>query len=219
MKKKQIILFLLISIGCNDLNKSSILKNDKIDLNSDISKEVKEKEQKGKEVIQTDTTNQVSLEQKLGSIRQNFKRINKIKTWTKTDKRELEESTEGGVATYFFLKDTLLKIVAINFGETGKSVQEYYTMNNELSFVFEQAYSYNRPITWDSTTMIENNDDQVFDLAKSEVMEDRSYFEKGTLIRQVNNQDCGSPFSEDYLKEEEFRLKTGFKDLVDKMEK
>jgi hypothetical protein len=67
--------------------------------------------------------------------------------------------------------------------------------------------------------MQENNDTETFDIDKSEIIEDRSYFENGDLIRQINNQDCGSPFAEDYLKEEQVRLKTEFEKLKERLKK
>lgn len=61
--------------------------------------------------------------------------------------------------------------------------------------------------------MEDNNDNEAFDSEKSKIIEDRSYFEKGKLIHQVNNQDCGSPFAEDYLIEEQQRLIGAFEKL------
>ena len=57
------------------------------------------------------------------------------------------------------------------------------------------------------------DDDQVWDFDKSEIVEERSYFENEKLIRQINNQDCGSPFAEEYLKEEGNRILSEFKRL------
>jgi hypothetical protein len=168
-------------------------------------------------------TEEVVYEEYLGKrlkpIRENFKEINGIKEWTAIDKRALKETTEGGAATYYFLFDTLKKIAVHQFGETGKKISEYYTMNAQLSFVFEKTYEYNRPITWDSAAMKENNDSQTFNIDKSEIIEDRSYFENGILIRQINNQDCGSPMAEDFLKEEKERLQTEFNNLVKRLKK
>ena len=50
--------------------------------------------------------------------------------------------------------------------------------------------------------------------AKSEIIEDRSYFENGKLLHQLNNQDCGSPFKNDYLLEEQKRIKTDYEKLL-----
>ena len=67
---------------------------------------------------------------------------------------------------------------------------------------------------YDSTSMKENNDTEAFDFEKSEIVEDRSYFENGKLLHQLNNQDCGSPFAEDYLLEEQKRIKTDVEKLI-----
>ncbi|MBT8194968.1 MAG: hypothetical protein KJO64_00945, partial [Bacteroidia bacterium] len=120
--------------------------------------------------------------------------------------------------TYYFLKDTLLKVIAVHFGETGKTIQEFYTKNSQLSFVIEKRYEYNRPINWDSIVMKENNDLEAFDIDKSEIIEDHSFFERGLLIRQINNQDCGSPCAEDYLLEEQVRLLTMYEIIIDRLE-
>lgn len=195
-------------------------QNDRLELVPEPDKDLREKyEQQEKDSLKSETVFEEYLGERLKPIRANFKRINEITEWTSVDKRKLNQSTEGGAATYYFLQDTLLKVVAIHFGETGKNIQEFYTRNGQLSFVFEQQCQYNRPITWDSTAMQENNDTETFDIDKSEIIEDRSYFENGDLIRQINNQDCGSPFAEDYLKEEQVRLKTEFEKLKERLKK
>lgn len=205
-------------IGCNDNGEKSVSQNDRLELVPEPDKDLREKyEQQKKDSLKSDTVFEEYLGERLKLIRANFKRINEITEWTSVDKRKLNQSTEGGAATYYFLQDTLLKVIAIHFGETGKNIQEFYTKNGQLSFVFEQQYQYNRPITWDSTAMKENNDTETFDIDKSEIIEDRSYLSKGELIRQINNQDFGSPFAEDYLKEEQVRLTKEFEKLKKKL--
>jgi len=218
MRPTIIILAILTLIGCKENEEKSVSQNDRFELVSEPDNELRENyEQQQKDSLTTDTTYEEYLGERLKPIRENFKRINEIKEWTSVDKRKLNQSTEGGAAEYYFLRDTLLKVVAIHFGETGKTIQEFYNKNGQLSFVFEKKYDYNRPITWDSTAMKENNDTEVFDIDKSEIIEDRSYFENGILIRQINNQDCGSPFAEEYLKEEQVRLKTEFEELKERL--
>ena len=155
---------------------------------------------------QEDTAYNEYLAGRLKPIRENFKRINSISKWTSVDKKELDESTEGAEATLYYSNNVLEKIVTRHFGETFQQLTEYYLLNEQLSFVFEKSYKYNRPIYYDSTSMKENNDNQAFDFEKSEITEDRSYFDKGKLIHQVNNQDCGSPFANDYLLSEQKRI-------------
>ena len=159
---------------------------------------------------QEDTAYNEYFAQRLKPIRENFKRINSIAKWTSSDKIELDESGEGGEATFYYSSGILEKIVARHFGETFQQLTEYYLLNEQLSFVFEKSFKYNRPIYYDSTSMKENNDNQAFDFEKSEIVEDRSYFEKGKLIHQVNNQDCGSPFANDYLLDEQKRIAADF---------
>lgn len=154
------------------------------------------------------------LTETLEPIRGNFKRINSKTNWTKIDTIDVWESTEGGFAIFFYSKNILEKIITRHFGEMGQSICEYYLLNEELSFVFDKRFEYNRPFYWDSIRMKQFDDDQVFDFDKSEIVEERSYFEKGELIHQLNNQDCGSPFSEDYLHEEQLRILKQFNDLL-----
>lgn len=154
------------------------------------------------------------LTERLKPIRTNFKRINSISNWTYIDTKELSETIEGGEAKYYYQNEQLEKIVTRQFGETFQQLTEYYLMNGQLSFVFEKSYKYNRPIYYDSTAMKENNDTEAFDFVKSEIVEHRSYFDNGKLLHQVNNQDCGSPFTDDYLLEQEKRIKVDFEKLI-----
>lgn len=156
------------------------------------------------------------LKEELAPIRANFKRINSIslKDWSSVVQKELHESAEGGAATFYYWNSNLEKIVVRHFGETGQKLTEFYLLNHELSFVLERSYNYNRPIYWDSTHMKENNDTEVFDYEKSEIMEDRSYFIKGKMVHAIVSGDCGSPFPQEYLDEEEKRLKKELKKLM-----
>ena len=155
------------------------------------------------------------LTDRLKPIRTNFKRINSITNWTSVDTEELSGSTEGGEAKYYFQKAQLEKIVARHYGETIQLQKEYYLLKGQLSFVFERRHKYNRPLYYDSTAMKENNDTEAFDFDKSEVIEDRSYFENGKLLHQINNQDSGSPFAYTYLLEEQKRIKAEFDRLIE----
>ncbi|MFV0530756.1 MAG: hypothetical protein ACK5MD_04895 [Flavobacteriales bacterium] len=154
------------------------------------------------------------LTDRLKPIRENFKRINTITNWTSIDTEELTESTEGGEAKYYYQNGQLEKIVARHFGETFQLLSEYYLLNGQLSFIFEKRHKYNRPLYYDTTAMKENNDTEAFDFVKSEIIEDRSYFENGKLLHQINNQDCGSPFADHYLLEEQKRIKEDFDRLI-----
>ncbi|SDI15909.1 hypothetical protein [Chryseobacterium jejuense] len=159
------------------------------------------------------------LKDRLKPIQTNFKRINSIKKWTSIQKKNIEgESAEGGEATYYYKNNRLEKVMARHYGEMGQALIEYYLFNGKLSFVFEKDYEYNRPLFYDAKAMKENNDTEAFDFEKSEITETRNYFESGSLLHIVNSQDCGAPFSGDYMREEDKRMKDDFKRLL-KLEK
>lgn len=162
---------------------------------------------------QEDTAVNEYLAEILKPIRANFKKLNVVIKWDSTVKKDLWETTEGGVATYFYLQGDLQKIITHQYGEMFQQLTEYYLFNKQISFVFDRVYKYNRPIVYDSAAMKTNHDDQVFDPGKSELIEERSYFKDGELIHQINNQDCGSPFTKEYLSDEQKELKLNFEKL------
>lgn len=154
------------------------------------------------------------LTERLKPIRENFKRINSTTNWTSIDTKELWETTEGGEAKFYYQNEQLEKVVTRHFGEMGQSLTEYYLLNGKLSFVFKKSYKYNRPITWNKTAMKENNDTETFDFEKSEIEENRSYFENDELIHKIESGDCGAPFAKEYMTEEEKRITNEFKKLI-----
>ena len=199
----------LLSVGCNSTQQkdTDLVKqttNTRVDT-SFIDKVVLKETFK-----QEDTAYNEYLAGRLKPIRENFKRINSITQWISIDSIEIDGSTEGGEAIFYYGAGRLEKIVTRHFGETFQQLSEYYLLHGQISFVFERSVKYNRPIYYDSASMKENNDNQAFDFDKSGIAEDRSYFEKGKLIHQVNNQDCGSPFSGDYLTDEQKRIIADF---------
>ena len=202
----------LLFVGCNSTQQKDTNLN-KPSANTEVDTLHIDKVALKETFQQEDTAYNEYLADRLKPIRENFRRINSIATWTSTEQKELNESTEGGQATFYYSNGVLEKIVTRHFGETFQQLTEYYLLKGKLSFVFEKSYKYNRPIYYDSTSMKENKDNQAFDFEKSEIIEDRSYFDNEKLIHQVNNQDCGSPFASDYLSKEQMRLKTDFDKL------
>ena len=154
------------------------------------------------------------LTEELIPIRANFKRINSISDWTNIKTKDIWETTEGGEAKFYYLNGQLEKITTQHFGETFQKLIEYYLLNGQLSFVFEKSYKYNRPIYHDSAAMKEMNDTETFDIEKSEIIEDRSYFDHGKLIHQISSRNSGSSFGDSYLLEEQKRIQTDFAKLI-----
>lgn len=124
---------------------------------------------------------------RLEVIDANAMRIDAISTWTKTDTLELEDTTESGEATYFYLNGMLEKIVATYYGEMFQRTATYYLLDRQLSLVISTTYHYNRPLYYDEEMMLENNDSEAFDFDKSTIVLHRSYFEDGVLIHRLSD--------------------------------
>lgn len=103
------------------------------------------KEHKG---IDTDSTAQVPATEEtktdsIGLVRNNYNRIQAITDWDRIDSTDIHESTEGGQVFYYFKNNVLEKMKASYYGESGYSLAEFYLLNKQLSFVFEDVYQYN----------------------------------------------------------------------------
>ena len=66
--------------------------------------------------------------------------------------------------------------------------------------------------------MKENNDTEVFDPSKSEVTENRNYFENGEIIHRTNNQDCGALDAREFVIQEQERMKKEYKKYLSLIE-
>ncbi|HAO28051.1 MAG TPA: hypothetical protein DCQ68_11070 [Chryseobacterium indologenes] len=67
---------------------------------------------------------------------------------------------------------------------------------------------------YDLKAMKENSDTEAFDLNKSDIMEIRSYFEKGNLIYTVNNKDTEASFGNDHTQKKEQKISEDFQRLL-----
>lgn len=156
-------------------------------------------------------------ESKIQIIKENFKEINKITNWTTTKSIELTESTEGGELIACYDKSELKKLIVLIYGETYKQVEEYYLLKNKLSFVYHKFYKYNRPIYWDSTAMKDNKDDQVFEIEKSTIDEQRFYFDSDKMIQWINEKNTKVNSTEQIFKDKEIEIAKDFRALIEKV--
>ena len=201
MKKILIIIFTIsIFVSCETTGQKAEKKQDKIQLEKS-DKKLKDSFLLKETFNQIDNPTNEFLSEKLKPIRENFKRINSISkaNWSSIVTQDLEGTNEGGEVTYYHWNNLLDKIVTKEYGETFQVLTEYYLLKGKLSFVYQKALKYNRPIYHDFIAMKELNDNDTFNIDKSDIEETRNYFENGKLINQISNQDCGSPFSEEYL--------------------
>ncbi|CAM3880388.1 MULTISPECIES: hypothetical protein [Flavobacterium] len=211
---KLILMAMFILLGCNlnsnkKISEVTVLKDNISNVNDSIDN-VLTKVNGIDTIVLKESYNKVDIEyndylkENLKLVRVNFKRINSIsnKNWKSIIQKDYNISSEGGVVSYYS-NEKLEKITVRNFAETNQKLTEYYLLDDKLSFVFEKWIDYEYPIY-----------DETFSESENEIVEQRSYFIKSKLVHQVNNQNCGSPFASDYLKEEEKRIIYEFSTLI-----
>lgn len=138
-------------------------------------------------VFQTHNGFTQNTENQIKEIRKHYKEIHENHQSYDSTSIDLEgESTEGGEITYY-TKENNLKLMSVwLYFETGKNKIEFYYHNDELFFIFNARYNYNRPMYWDKSTAEENGDDESFEPSKSTIAENRYYFNQNKLIRWIS---------------------------------
>lgn len=125
------------------------------------------------------------------SIRKQYLAINKRVAKYKKVKKELSGfSLEGGEMVAYFDGPAIVKIVATHYGETGKSLEEYYFASEKLIFVYFKESRYSRPLSGKVVHSYEN----------------RFYFAKDRLIDWRNSMGRPAPngMSDYQEKQDEF---------------
>ncbi|MBN8855183.1 MAG: hypothetical protein BGO55_24745 [Sphingobacteriales bacterium 50-39] len=113
---------------------------------------------------------QDSTEVFISNIRAEYQKINSSKLRV-VDAEPQDESSEGGEVKKYYDGKRLRKIVADYAGAIGKTMWEYYFSGEELCFVYEVAYTYDRPMSGHVIKKEEN----------------RYYFRHRQMIRWIDN--------------------------------
>lgn len=92
----------------------------------------------------------------------------------KIQKNVFDFSTEGSEITGYYDEKKIKKIIVENYGETGKSKEEYYYDNNEIILYILNEYYYDSPIYETQNPVITNNVTRT------------AYFYNGKLFREEN---------------------------------
>lgn len=58
--------------------------------------------------------------------------------------------------TAYFQGAAIMKIIALHYGEGGRTLEEYYYRDGKLIFVFEKVFQYDRPLSGKVVNMVEN---------------------------------------------------------------
>ncbi|MES2775013.1 MAG: hypothetical protein V4722_12555 [Bacteroidota bacterium] len=116
-----------------------------------------------------------SIEKQITFIRSGYQKINTAGKQLRVKETDIEgESTEGGTMKKYYLKDSLRKVVATYYGETGQLTIEYYFISPGRYFIFEKESSYKNPLFSGKVVI-------------ASVNEQRYYFYNGKLIRWLDN--------------------------------
>lgn len=82
------------------------------------------------------------------SIRRHYANINQnVARYRRVKKNLSGYSAEGGELVAYFHGPSVMKMVATFFGETGRTVEEYYYWNGQLIFVFQTENRYDKPLS------------------------------------------------------------------------
>jgi hypothetical protein len=121
-------------------------------------------------------------------VRQRYAAINRKLSKYKQIKKNLEGySIEGGELVAYLEGETVVKIVANFYGESGKAVEEYYYDDGQLIFVFRKESSYDEPRSG----------------RISKVKGQRFYFKNGRLVRWINEKGKILPDGDQYSSKQE----------------
>jgi hypothetical protein len=111
----------------------------------------------------------------ISKIKNDFEKINSDTERLRVVTRDMEGvSSEGGFLKLLYDERRLRKAILIAYGETGKSVTEYYFKSNKLIFICRKDESY-------STSIYDHTQPKI---KKEE--ENRFYFLNGELIRWID---------------------------------
>lgn len=133
------------------------------------------------------------LTEKLKPIRENFKNINSISEW---DSIQTKVITATEKVKFYYSNKKLQKVIDKSGEGINQELVEFYLLKGEPSFVYEKYF------------------DKSDHSEKPEIIKTKYYFEKGKLLYMVNSRDQGTPFTNDYLMNEENRLKKQFEQLM-----
>ena len=101
---------------------------------------------------------------------------NNINEYSKREKDVFGESSEGGVLLGYYEKGKLKKVSASIYGESGKTLSDYYVDDSGLYFVKELSYFYNMPMYVKGSKIVQ-------------IQEFKFYFNKNEIIQWDDSKD------------------------------
>ncbi len=124
------------------------------------------------QTVKPDTS---GVESQVRAIREEFNKINADSAKLRVVKKDImDESTEGGEIDKFYDGKTMRKAILLYYGETGKTSDEYYFLNDRLIFLYTRYTTYTKPF-------------YVKGYKIARIDENRYYFYNGHLIRWLGS--------------------------------
>jgi hypothetical protein len=131
----------------------------------------------------------IDTSQMITGIQRDYAEINRHKKMYKVLEKDVPgETTEGGFIAVYCDGNSPREIIAINYGETGKTIEEYYFNQNGLFFAFVQGHFYNKPMYLRGSKVVRTT-------------EDRYYFNKKMMLKWVNNKKVKNAKSPEFASE------------------
>lgn len=139
------------------------------------------------------TDSLIDTTQVINEIKKQYAKINnEATTYDKVEKEVFDESTEGAILIGYYKKRYLKKITGTYYGETGKTIMEYYFNGSDFFFVYTKIFNYEKPIYIDTTAEVKS------------IEENRYYFHKGDLIKWMADSTEVPAGSNQFLQENKF---------------
>jgi hypothetical protein len=95
-------------------------------------------------------------------------------------------SKDGGVITGYFKGKEIKKVTVESYFDTGRDYTEYYYADDDLVFVLQQKYHYNRPDYYTEERARANNDTEWYDDTRSTKRTSRFYFKDDEMIKWID---------------------------------
>lgn len=150
---------------------------------------------------------QTAIDSNITYIRNQFKKVSTMTASIKPDTVDMENiSAEGAELLVYKNKGNLIKLLLTAYGETGKSVTEYYFDNREMVFAYVITHQYNRPMYLTKEKAKETGDTEWFDQKKTKLSENRYYFKDEKLIRWIGPDKKTVPVSAENYDEAEIQI-------------
>lgn len=139
------------------------------------------------------STNLLDTLRVINDIKKQYAEINaNVAQYDKVEKEVYDESTEGAILIAYYDNKVLKKITGTYYGETGKTLMEYYFNGNDFFFIYSKEFNYEKPLSVDHSGKV------------ASTTENRYYFYKEELIKWISGNKSILTTSKEFLEQNKF---------------